>query len=155
MIPRLKFKCPVCGKLTAGRIPKGGDGSFYYPRRHNFGASPCPGNIQEAEWVDYDTGKMREMTTIHVTEEDIAKGKQGKRCGCPISIAIHRQTKWRDAAVASFSVFEDEHIFRKPRTIPSKTRDLPEEAIEFIRQFDAGMTVSPFNFEIDIPSATE
>jgi hypothetical protein len=47
-----KFKCSVCGKLTAGRLPSGGDGSFYFPRRHKGSdGRPCPGNIEEAEWV--------------------------------------------------------------------------------------------------------
>lgn len=55
----IRFKCVVCGKVTGGRLPvsfsnhrERGDGSFYYPRRHNGpDGKPCPGNIQEATWV--------------------------------------------------------------------------------------------------------
>lgn len=44
-------KCVMCGKLTAGRLPRSGshkgDGTFWYPRRHNVNGKPCPGNIEE------------------------------------------------------------------------------------------------------------
>ena len=53
-----RFRCAVCGKVTAGRVPvsftnhrERGDGTFRYPRRHNVNGKPCPGNIQEAEWI--------------------------------------------------------------------------------------------------------
>jgi len=53
-----RFKCAVCGKLTAGRVPRDGrhvgDGTFRFPRRHRVGGEACPGNIVEAEWVDVD-----------------------------------------------------------------------------------------------------
>lgn len=47
-----KFKCVVCGKLTAGRIPKKGDLSFRYPRRHKVNGKPCNGNVLEAKWTE-------------------------------------------------------------------------------------------------------
>lgn len=50
------FKCAVCGKETAGRMPndKGfqGDTSFRFPRRHKVNGKNCEGNIQEAIWID-------------------------------------------------------------------------------------------------------
>lgn len=46
-----RFKCVVCGKITAGRIPKNGDLSERYPRRHIKNGKPCPGNIIQAEWL--------------------------------------------------------------------------------------------------------
>lgn len=47
-----RWKCRGCGKLTAGRLPKGGDGSFMYPRRHDGpDGQPCDGNIDEADPV--------------------------------------------------------------------------------------------------------
>lgn len=52
---KTKFECPVCGKLTSGRIPKKGDLSGRFPRRHNVKGLPCPGNIQEAIWIDIKT----------------------------------------------------------------------------------------------------
>jgi len=48
----MKFKCFVCGKLTSGRKPKGGDGSFYYPRRHRLkDGRLCEGVFMEAVWI--------------------------------------------------------------------------------------------------------
>lgn len=53
---KLQFRCVVCGKLTAGRLPRTGrhtgDGTYHYPRRHKGkDGKPCPGNIKEAEWI--------------------------------------------------------------------------------------------------------
>ena len=62
----LRFKCPKCGKLTAGRMPRDGigpgNGTFYYPRRHKseFG-DPCPGSYDEAEWVEEEVGRVEPM----------------------------------------------------------------------------------------------
>lgn len=55
-----RFKCAVCGKVTAGRVPvnprnhrERGDGTFRYPRKHRGpDGKPCPGNSQEAKWVN-------------------------------------------------------------------------------------------------------
>lgn len=60
MLEITRFRCVVCGKLTAGRIPVNphnhrevGDGTFYYPRRHKgLDGKDCPGNIEEAEMVN-------------------------------------------------------------------------------------------------------
>ncbi len=58
-----RFKCVVCGKLTAGRIPGYGgrcmgDTSFRYPRRHKGpDGKMCPGVRREAEWVDVMDGE--------------------------------------------------------------------------------------------------
>lgn len=52
---RTYFKCVVCGKLTAGRVPRDGwirgDRSERFPRRHNVDGEPCPGNIEFTEWI--------------------------------------------------------------------------------------------------------
>jgi hypothetical protein len=57
---RTYFKCVVCGKLTAGRLSKEGsfvsDMSHRFPRRHKVNGIDCPGNIEEAEWVDVPYG---------------------------------------------------------------------------------------------------
>jgi hypothetical protein len=52
-----QFKCVVCGKITAGRVPREGhvegDLSARFPRRHKgIDGKPCEGNIEEAEWVN-------------------------------------------------------------------------------------------------------
>ncbi len=54
---RTRFRCVICGKVTAGRLGRVGrhvgDGSARFPRRHK-GADgqPCPGNVYDAEWID-------------------------------------------------------------------------------------------------------
>lgn len=50
---RARFVCRVCGKRTAGRLPRAsrhepGDGSFWYPRRHKVDGRPCMGSTEEA-----------------------------------------------------------------------------------------------------------
>jgi len=46
-----KFRCAVCGKEVAGRLPRGGDGTFFYPRKHNVNGTICTGVYSEAEWM--------------------------------------------------------------------------------------------------------
>ncbi len=48
---KTRFKCVRCGKITVGRRPKGGDGTFYYPSRHERDGKLCEGVWREAEWV--------------------------------------------------------------------------------------------------------
>ena len=48
------FKCRDCDKLTSGRVPKGGDGSFVFPRRHKIKGKDCPGNAKESIWVQIE-----------------------------------------------------------------------------------------------------
>lgn len=48
-----KVRCSVCGRIYTARIPKGGDGTFLYPRRHqSLIGNPCKGNLQEAEYLN-------------------------------------------------------------------------------------------------------
>lgn len=54
-----RFKCVVCGKITAGRLPREhrhcpGDTSFYFPRRHSINGEQCDGSLKEAEWVEVE-----------------------------------------------------------------------------------------------------
>ena len=40
-----RVRCPDCRRVVAGRVPKGGDGSAWYPHRHNTtGGLPCNGH---------------------------------------------------------------------------------------------------------------
>lgn len=53
---KFKVRCTVCGRLTAGRKPPGGDGTFWFPRRHkNAVGGNCPGNILEGKIVSENT----------------------------------------------------------------------------------------------------
>jgi len=69
----IRFRCVVCGKLTAGRLPrlpwnKGeivrGEMSYRYntdvrfPRKHkDASGKTCPGSFRDAEWVEVPAGK--------------------------------------------------------------------------------------------------
>ncbi len=46
-----RFRCVVCGNLSAGRVPTGGDGTARYPRRHKTKGTgfDCPGIYHEAD----------------------------------------------------------------------------------------------------------
>lgn len=48
---QIRYECRACGKLTAGRRPRGGDGSLMFPRRHSVDGDVCPGSFDEAETV--------------------------------------------------------------------------------------------------------
>jgi hypothetical protein len=50
------FECQCCGKITVGRMPKGGDGTYYFPRKHK-GADgeTCEGVYDEGISVQFDT----------------------------------------------------------------------------------------------------
>lgn len=59
----VRFRCVVCGKLTAGRLGRVygeiGDGTHRFPRRHKRDGKPCPGNILEADWVEVLEGTKK------------------------------------------------------------------------------------------------
>ena len=62
-----KFKCAVCGKVTVlGRLPRNGDGTFYFPRRHRANGKPCEGNTQEAQWIEEDPARMSEYEDVRI-----------------------------------------------------------------------------------------
>ena len=65
-----RFKCVVCGKLTAGRLGRNGkhvgDTSHRFSRRHKVNGKDCPGNILDAEWVDIsNSNKLIQSKTIN------------------------------------------------------------------------------------------
>ncbi len=66
MRKRTRFRCVICGKITAGRLGRAGrhtgDGSARFPRKHN-GADgrPCPGNVFDADWIDVDVAPAQEQ----------------------------------------------------------------------------------------------
>ncbi len=51
---KMRVECSVCGKVVIGRLPRGDDGSFWYPRKHKHKGKNCSGNWEEAillKWV--------------------------------------------------------------------------------------------------------
>jgi hypothetical protein len=55
VVSGVRVQCPVCGKKGGSRMPRGGDGSLLYPRRHPDPKNPnepCPGTWKEASvWL--------------------------------------------------------------------------------------------------------
>lgn len=74
---------------------------------------------------------------IQVTQADIANGMRGNRKACPIARAVIRASSLSTASVTQSYIRRGR---RKDFT--------PAEARIFIRAFDAGQPVEPFEFEL-------
>ena len=46
-----RFRCIVCGRVTAGRMPRKGDTTARMPRWHTVAGKVCDGVFREAQWV--------------------------------------------------------------------------------------------------------
>lgn len=51
--------CAICGRIYQAKIPKGGDGSVWWPRKHYRKASTkvrlrsyCPGSFKEGDLIE-------------------------------------------------------------------------------------------------------
>jgi hypothetical protein len=82
---------------------------------------------------------------VEVTAEDIAVGRPGKCCYCPVALAISRACGPGFIGVSSKNVGFLFHRAR-PKFVP-----LPEVARRFICDFDSGRAVAPFAFDLDVP----
>lgn len=79
---------------------------------------------------------------VIVTQEDIANGKRRAATGCPLALAIERATG-RHASVGPQRVSIGWH----------KSLFLPPTAYNFRQDFDNGVPVQPFTFDLDyLPS---
>ena len=74
---------------------------------------------------------------ISVTQEDIDKGKREDSCVCPIALAVRRQTG---------RLF---HIDDTNADDGYDTIQLPIKARQFVRSYDNGNPVEPFEFELE------
>jgi hypothetical protein len=83
-------------------------------------------------------GEQVTAIRVYVTQDDIDNGEPHNPCGCPIARAI---TRVRDTPTV-FSSWA--YIGGTCHT----EYDLPPEATEFIRRFDIGEPVEPFDFEM-------
>ncbi len=84
---------------------------------------------------------------ITVTEEDIKLGKRSSMAACPVALAIKRITK-------NTSVLIDERyvswLQRDSIKLPSMVyKDTPADVQWFIKNFDDGVVVEPFEFELN------
>lgn len=74
---------------------------------------------------------------VEVTEDDIRNGNKNSCRSCPIANAINR-------------LIDDSCIVGQYTTrFKGKKRWLPFEAQEFVRRFDANLSVSPFTFTLE------
>lgn len=77
---------------------------------------------------------------IKVTKDDIRNGMVGSALYCPVALAIRRAMPEATDVGVGFTiagfVIGDEEI----------NADLPDEAVQFIRSFDEGDPVEPFEF---------
>lgn len=82
------------------------------------------------------------LITITVTAADIARGKPGEACACPVYLALARALPHLGSMRAG------------PLYIGLTARvavDTPTEASDFIARFDNGLPVEPFSFGLDVP----
>ena len=85
---------------------------------------------------------VREVV-IDVTEEDNREGKPGDCGSCPIALASKRAFPDADAVRVDTEWVD---IIKDGRTI--FTADLPDEAVNFIEEFDSNIPVSPIRFTL-------
>lgn len=78
---------------------------------------------------------------VDVTSADIHNGKRGEACNCPVALAIKRLAPSKTVNVGILHAFFDPEL--------NEGKELPTEAKEFIKAFDAGEPVSPFTFFLD------
>lgn len=72
---------------------------------------------------------------VTVTQEDIDKGRPQVRHGCPIAIAVKRINKSNKVWIGRLIAFIDETCYQLPNT-----------AIQFVKDFDSNKPVEPFSF---------
>ena len=81
---------------------------------------------------------------INVTAEDIANGHRDHPNACPIAQAL-----WRMFSIYSLPIVKGGKIsfeFCDRRVIA----DMPGEVQKFVLRYDAGWTVEPFTFDLDV-----
>ena len=76
---------------------------------------------------------------IEVTKNDIKRGGI-ESCDCPVALAMRRH--WPEARVGSTRFSKD--------MIPFEQHDLPDKAVNWIKEYDSGMPVAPFTFEVSV-----
>jgi hypothetical protein len=89
-------------------------------------------------------------TVINVTAEHIANGKRGECEFCPVALAFQ--------AALDLGPFASIDVLIGCATITTGGRSiavsLPEDADQFIVNFDDGEPVEPFSFTVDYPQVT-
>jgi hypothetical protein len=83
--------------------------------------------------------------TVNVTQEDIDRRRPRSQCGCPLATAISR------AVGEPMAVFNTDV---GPQA-GGYYVNLPPDAFDFRRAFDAGRAVRPIAFPLRVPVTTE
>ena len=79
---------------------------------------------------------MHLQIEINIEQDAIDNGVKDNGTDCPIALSARAQyPEANDIEVCEYSIFMFGECF-----------DLPDEAVSFIENFDAGKTVSPFEF---------
>jgi hypothetical protein len=78
--------------------------------------------------------------TINVTQDDIDNGNVGDACACPVALALRRafKTGGYDFYVEDKCMFVNNYAYFNP-----------PEVKNFIVNFDHGIKVEPFSFELE------
>lgn len=97
---------------------------------------------------------------IEVTAEDIQNGTPNEMGCCPIALAVRRATGKpyvsvgaKNVEIGTFTQYTENGT--KLGGGPENRLDLPNEATLFILDFDSGVTVQPFAFDLLLPSELE
>ncbi len=89
---------------------------------------------------------------LEITQEDIDKGKAGNCSLCPIALALMRKFNldpsedsldYARVGLTMASIFPVMDRERKPQYF-----NMPDEASEFIKDFDSKLPVKPFSFTL-------
>ena len=94
----------------------------------------------------------REVTQGDIDRAHQLHGEQGQGFNfdkdCPVALAIRRQAGRAEIRVGSLRAY---HALK---VVDSNTTIFPDEAQQFIRDFDDGQPVQPFSFEYDLNKIT-
>lgn len=82
-------------------------------------------------------------TLIEVTQDDIDFGTQCDPCRCPIAMAVNRDIPGAEAYVNADGI-----VFYKDKV--EHDYGVSDEVVDFMDAFDAGETVRPFSFTIEV-----
>ncbi len=96
---------------------------------------------------------MADTTTVRVrvTQEDIDEGVRGDCAGCPVARALLRTVPGILAAHVSTG-HVDLEMYVAPDFVDIP---LPSIAVTAIAEFDAGYPMSPFDFDLPLPTEPE
>jgi hypothetical protein len=82
--------------------------------------------------------------TVRVTGTDVRRGLPGDPLRCPVARALRRATARRWAACRTTLVVDEPGCSDRALTAP-------DEAEQFMRDYDHGREVRPFAFALDVP----